>query len=322
MSRLEAACAAKQHETSIKSFLLGAKRKRPETENSPTGTTDTSVLSTSTESSFSKDKNAEVTLVEGAEKSLDSPIKRLLLRAKRNTSEVAASSRFKQDIGIHSPSTFSMSEKENAEITVTKSLNEHQPVHQDVAGQLPDTDPSLPVSQAPTVSTNYSSNKTKSIDMEVLLALPEDMRDQVIAEYQQQGYIIPPLTVGRGSESSNNCIVSEAQPGTSGCFMQEQSRRNETSATVKSEMYVVAQGDSSGTGSSNNSQLREHECHNDVATSNQNVPVPVSGEARSFGDIEDASNSNSNFSTVSENAQEYPFVTSFSQVSTYYCTFF
>ena len=30
-----------------------------------------------------------------------------------------------------------------------------------------------------------------SIDMEVLMALPEDMRDQVIAEYRQQGYSVP-----------------------------------------------------------------------------------------------------------------------------------
>lgn len=45
-----------------------------------------------------------------------------------------------------------------------------------------------------------------TIDLEVLMALPEDMREQVIAEYRQQGYAVP---------KSVKAVNSVPQPGTS-----------------------------------------------------------------------------------------------------------
>lgn len=60
-----------------------------------------------------------------------------------------------------------------------------------------------------TSSSNSSVPKEKnSIDMEVLQALPKEMREQVIAEYRQQGYVIPTQTFGDKE--------GEPQPSTSG----------------------------------------------------------------------------------------------------------
>ncbi|XP_064084428.1 DNA repair protein Rev1-like [Macrobrachium nipponense] len=56
---------------------------------------------------------------------------------------------------------------------------------------------------------NYKSSSADkgTIDLEVLMALPEDMREQVIAEYRQQGYVVP-----KSVKAVNSCVP---QPGTS-----------------------------------------------------------------------------------------------------------
>lgn len=313
MSRLEAACAAKPPGTSIKNFLLGAKRKSPDIGTSPVGTLDVPISPAATASHLSRDKNAEVTLIEGAEKSPDISVKSFLHRAEKKTSGDITSPTNTLDRDGHSPEP-SMSKRENAAVTAAKSSSKHQSVHQGhETGQSSDAGPSQPVSNAAS-TTNGNASETKSIDMEVLLALPEDMREQVITEYQQQGYIIPCLTNGR--DSKNKCSAPEAQPGTSGSLRPQESRRQETSTIIQPDTAANGPHTSlSDTGRRSNSQLRGHEVHREVPTNKQNAPVPVYGEGRNFGEVGDASNSNSNFSTVSESAQDSPLITSFSQVS-------
>lgn len=85
-------------------------------------------------------------------------------------------------------------------------------------------------------SKNTSSNLTlpdekNKIDMEVLQALPEEMREQVIAEYRQQGYVIPTLTLCDRE--------GDPQPSTSG-YVQPQKKavRLESSSSHSSVVSV------------------------------------------------------------------------------------
>ncbi|XP_050719708.1 DNA repair protein REV1-like isoform X2 [Eriocheir sinensis] len=316
VSRLEPECGAKPLGASIKSFLLAARQKSSSVGTNATGSPGAKISPVGTVSNLSREKNAVVTPAEGAEKSPDSPMKNFLLRAKRKTFEIGTSSTSAEDMDIHSTPESSMSKKENAAMAVVKSSSEHRPGHPGHdTGQPSDTGHVLPVSHTPTSTTNSNSNEAKSIDMEVLLALPEDMRDQVIAEYQQQGYIIPALPGGRGSKSSHRGSAAEAQPGTSGLLMPEESRRQEASNIIQPAAAADGpQTSFSDTARGNNSQLRGRDVHREVATNNQSAPLPVLEEASGFGEIGDATNSNSNFSAVSENAYDSPLITSFSQV--------
>lgn len=315
MSRLEPECGAKPPGASIKNFLLAARQKSSDVGTNASGTSGSKIPPARTVSNLSGVKNDVVTDVEN---SSDSPIKNFLLRVKRKTFEIGTSSTSAENMHSHSPPESSPSEKEYVAMAVAKSSHEHQPDHprHDAGQPPPDTGHVLPNSHTPTSTTNTNSNETKSIDMEVLLALPEDMRDQVILEYQQQGYIIPALPGGRGSKSNLRDSAAEAQPGTSGSLMPEESRRQEASNIIQPEAAADGpQTSLSETTRGSNSQLRGHGAQGEVAANNQGAPLPVFEEARGFGEIGDPSNSNSNFSAMSENAYDSPLITSFSQVS-------
>lgn len=311
MSRLEAACGTKPPGTSIKSFLLGAKRKTSEVGASPSGTLDGSVSPAAAVSTLSRDKTAESTLAEGAEKSPETPLRSFLLGTKRKTSEGGTSSTGTQGRSVHSPQESSVSRKENSSIASVQSSSEHQLTHQGHnTSHTLDANHPLPVSHTPMNTMNNPSNETKSIDVEVLLALPEDMRDQVIAEYRQQGYTIPALPGGGGSDGSPGGSAAEPQPGTSGVLLPGENREQEASSIVHPEASVDGpQTSLSETARGSSAHTRESE----VGTNNQNVPLPVF-EARNLREVGDTSNSNSNFSVVSESAQDSLFITSFSQV--------
>lgn len=257
VSRLEAACASKSPGTSIKSFLLGAKKKAPGFGTSPAAILDTDASPCTGETSVLENRNPEVTVKDSQECKLS-----------------------------------------------------HQGYN---AGQSADAGHLPSGSHASTSAPNKtSSSEAKSIDMEVLLALPEDIRDQVIAEYQQQGYIIPTLPGGR--ESDSTCRgTSEPQPSTSGYVVPEERKRQDIHINEPQPAVTGAEA-SRKTAGGDGSELK-----GDEILANKQGSAPDAAVARESGGIQDVmetSNSNSNFSTVTENAQDSTLITSFSQVST------
>ncbi|KAK7068222.1 deoxycytidyl transferase [Halocaridina rubra] len=105
----------------------------------------------------------------------------------------------------------------NDKITTYRKTPSPQPgpstVNQPVldTGQPSSPENSVLASKYETISETSSVRET--IDTEVLMSLPEDMREQVITEYEQQGYVIP--TSCRPSSNSRMSYMNEPQPSTS-----------------------------------------------------------------------------------------------------------
>lgn len=89
--------------------------------------------------------------------------------------------------------------------------------------------------QVPSVSKTEAEGKG-SIDLEVLNALPDDIRDQVIAEYKQEGYIIP--SVDGGVSKDEVLIDDEPKPSTSGYIGLPRKTQNQESASKSIPMVV------------------------------------------------------------------------------------
>lgn len=87
------------------------------------------------------------------------------------------------------------------------------------------TDPKENKSSSGVSHTSGSKNQSTgkgTVDLDVLMALPENLRNQVISEYEQQGYTIPcaakspekvARTVGSDRESSLSLSSKMASPG-------------------------------------------------------------------------------------------------------------
>ena len=262
VSRLEGACASKPAGASIRSFLLGAKKKAPGMGMRPARVPVTDASPGASETSVSEKRNPEVLVNDSQECDVS--------RQECNADQSS-------DAG-HVPS------------------GTHEPT---------------------TESNNTSSSESKSIDMEVLLALPEDMRSQVIAEYQQQGYIIPTLPGGTDSGNTRRNVVEALPlPSTSG-YVAPAERQKLNAHTINQLQSVVDGAETSRKiAGGNRSELKREEDSGNYAIANRQNP-PAEAAARVIQDVAETSNSSTSFSTVTENAQDSALITSFSQVSIY-----
>ncbi|KAK8742032.1 hypothetical protein OTU49_002068 [Cherax quadricarinatus] len=170
--------------------------------------------------------------------------------------------------------------------------------------------------------TNETSQKD-NIDLEVLMALPKEIRDQVIAEYSQQGYIIP--TLGDGVAGGDRLVITEEpKPSTSG-YVQPAKK----SSTQESDFAKVPRIPGKGTLTSHFVELSGgNDLEDFIAVNESGKDVPYStkddcqkhSERRSSGNliatatIAEEADCNSNSSLVSEDAQNEALITSFSQV--------
>uniref|UniRef100_A0A0P4VTD3 DNA repair protein REV1 n=1 Tax=Scylla olivacea TaxID=85551 RepID=A0A0P4VTD3_SCYOL len=311
VSRLEATCASKPPGTSIKSFLLGAKKKAPGMGTHAAGTLVADISVSKDETSVSGSSNPEVVVKDS--------IKNFLLGAKKKSSGMGRSpaGTLVMDAFLGAGDT-SAPENRNVEV-LTKHSRETKPSHQERdAGQSTDAGHLLSGSHQPTSLSNSTSySESKSIDMEVLLALPEDMRDQVIAEYKQQGYIIPILPSGR--DSSTACRPApqpQPQPSTSGYIEPEERNRRETYTINKPQSTVDGAGRSRNTPDESRSEIRDGGRGRDTLANRQNsaAEAAVVREPAAVENIGETSHSSHSFATFTEYAQDSALITSFSQV--------
>lgn len=313
VSRLEAAGASKPPGTSIKNFLLGAKKKAPGMGTSTEGTFATDMPMSKDETPVSENTSPEVAVKDS--------IQNFLLGAKKKSSGMGGS-----PAGPLVPDSssgagdISTLENRNPEVAV-KFSRESKPRHQEHDATM-STDAShlLSGSHQPTNASNsISSSESKSIDMEVLLALPEDMRDQVIAEYKQQGYIIPTLPIGK--DSSTTCMaVPQPQPSTSGYVAPKERNRQESHAVDKSQSATDGAGRSRNTEGESSSELRDSGRRGDILANRHNVAAEAAAVREPAGveNAAEASNSSSSIATFPGHAQDSAMITSFSQVGISY----
>nr|XP_045618636.1 DNA repair protein REV1-like [Procambarus clarkii] len=176
---------------------------------------------------------------------------------------------------------------------------------------------------APASSTSKSVSAQKNnIDLEVLMALPDDMREQVIAEYRQQGYIIP--SVGDSVEHKPEVMDGEPKPSTSGYVAPVKKSGKRESETSTHGYAKMSTNQGKGTSKLNIGKLNggndfeiSKESEGSTKQGNKNFNGTVSSDntiARErAGENTDGK---SNSSTVSEDAQNEALITSFSQVDT------
>lgn len=170
-----------------------------------------------------------------------------------------------------------------------------------------------------------------SIDREVLMALPEDIRDQVIAEYQQEGYIIP--LVDDGVSKDEVPMDDEPKPSTSGYIGLPRKQQNQKSASESSHLLVsrnhrknISRDNISMLSEGGHSEDFRTECETDKERV-RGTMQKVNGESHSRSSEiiaprqmtpEVTVNGDSSSSFPSEDVQNEVLITSFSQVGLHF----
>ncbi|KAG7176853.1 putative DNA repair protein REV1-like 2 [Homarus americanus] len=154
----------------------------------------------------------------GSESGRGLSIKSFLLAAKINTKKRSGNSK-PSPLKSTEMGNFSFQEDHKVGLPTTSSKLQLEPDYKSHPG-TPQAQGSRTGHRAaiydeklPLTSKSASAGKG-SIDPEVLMALPEDIRDEVVAEYVQQGFTIPNLSDSTGSDAV--VVNDERKPSTSG----------------------------------------------------------------------------------------------------------